>query len=425
MYFFESSIYNLLVNLFVIIGSLLLFNHKAGSFLIPFLIFTNTIWVGFYLLFSYSNNKQTFSVSEKGKFLFIYLILFFSLACTFWLPHISRKLFVVTIFTINIIALILFIFRKVFRKNIARSFVMFSKNLFRHEIIIKLKAIVGQNDKKYYSTININQGNQANNFTYNSKNKFLSIKNIPKKQRITQEKVYENSAYTFDNINFGDTLADWAVSRSRSKRNIESMRARQLNNRILKRGLDIFITLFVIVFFLSWLIPIIGLLIKVESSGPIFFKQLRSGLNNQPFWCYKFRSMRVNERSDELQATRNDNRITKLGFFLRKTSIDEFPQFINVLKGEMSVVGPRPHMLLHTEEYGKRIKNYMNRLALKQGLTGLAQVKGYRGETADIKFMEDRIEYDLWYVKNWSFWLDIKIIFLTIIKIFKAGETAF
>ena len=203
------------------------------------------------------------------------------------------------------------------------------------------------------------------------------------------------------------------------------MRARQLNNRILKRGLDIFISLFVIVFFLSWLIPIIGLLIKVESRGPIFFKQLRSGLNNQPFWCYKFRSMRVNERSDELQATRNDNRITKLGFFLRKTSIDEFPQFINVLKGEMSVVGPRPHMLLHTEEYGKRIKNYMNRLALKQGLTGLAQVKGYRGETADMKFMEDRIEYNLWYVKNWSLWLDIKIIFLTIIKIFKADETAF
>ena len=136
MYFFESSIYNLLVNLFVIVSSLL-FNQKAGLFLIPFLIFTNTIWVGFYLLFSYINNKQIFFVSEKGKFLFIYLILFFSLACTFWLPHISRKLFVVAIFAINIIALTLLIFRKVFKKDIGRSFVRFSKNLFQHKIIIR------------------------------------------------------------------------------------------------------------------------------------------------------------------------------------------------------------------------------------------------------------------------------------------------
>ena len=136
MYFFESSIYNLLVNLFVIVGSLL-FNQKVGLFLIPFLIFTNTIWVGFYLLFSYTNNKQIFFVSEKGKFLFIYLILFFSLACTFWLPHISRKLFVVAIFAINIIALTLLIFRKVFKKDIGRSFVRFSKNLFQHKIIIR------------------------------------------------------------------------------------------------------------------------------------------------------------------------------------------------------------------------------------------------------------------------------------------------
>jgi lipopolysaccharide/colanic/teichoic acid biosynthesis glycosyltransferase len=135
--------------------------------------------------------------------------------------------------------------------------------------------------------------------------------------------------------------------------------------------------------------------------------------------------MYINEKSDEIQASRNDHRITKVGLFLRKTSIDEFPQFINVLKGEMSIVGPRPHMLLHTEIYGKQIKNYMNRLSLKQGLTGIAQVKGFRGETADIRLMESRVEHDLWYAENWSLWLDIKIIFLTIIKIFKTDENAF
>ncbi|MEP6845717.1 MAG: sugar transferase, partial [Panacibacter sp.] len=143
------------------------------------------------------------------------------------------------------------------------------------------------------------------------------------------------------------------------------------------------------------------------------------------FWCYKFRSMHINEKSDELQATKGDKRVTALGAFLRKTSIDEFPQFFNVIKGEMSIVGPRPHMLKHTELYGVQIDNYLSRLTLKQGLTGWAQVKGYRGETSEIKFMEDRVRHDLWYMYNWSFWLDIKIVFLTAIKIFKAENPVY
>jgi len=337
----------------------------------------------------------------------------------------TRKLYIITILIINIVALIFIIFRKTFKKIIEKNLSNIDGNS-GNRILIKIRALIDANtyNENYFSTLNVAQGNQRHDFTYNPENKFTSVSEISIYKGVATERL-ENAEYTFNEINFGDTLAEWAINYPLRAKINEQIRARQLNNRILKRGLDITVSLFVIVFFLSWMIPIIGFLIKLESKGPVFFKQLRSALNNKPFWCYKFRSMRMNENSDLQQATRNDNRITRIGAFLRKTSLDEFPQFINVLKGEMSIVGPRPHMLLHTELYGTQIKNYMNRLALKQGLTGLAQVKGYRGETSDIKFMEDRVEHDLWYIENWSIWLDIKIIFLTVIKIFKADETAF
>jgi len=231
--------------------------------------------------------------------------------------------------------------------------------------------------------------------------------------------------YNFGHINFGDTLANWAITIPYRAHQPNAIPARQLSNRLIKRALDITVSVLVIVFFLSWMIPVIGLLIKFESKGPIFFKQLRSGLNNQPFWCFKFRSMYINDECDELQATRGDYRITRIGAFLRKTSLDEFPQFFNVLKGEMSIVGPRPHMLRHTDEYGVLIDNYMSRLTIKQGLTGWAQIKGCRGETSDIKLMEKRVINDLWYLENWSFWLDMKIIYFTIIQIFKQRDHVF
>ena len=157
----------------------------------------------------------------------------------------------------------------------------------------------------------------------------------------------------------------------------------------------------------------------------MFFKQLRSGRDNKPFWCYKFRSMKVNSNSDTIQATKLDARITKIGAFLRKTSLDEFPQFFNVLKGDMSIVGPRPHMLKHTEKYSAIINQFMVRQFLKPGVTGWAQVNGYRGETKNIEQMEKRVEYDIWYMERWSSMLDIRIIFMTIINIFRGEEQAF
>jgi len=196
-------------------------------------------------------------------------------------------------------------------------------------------------------------------------------------------------------------------------------------NRINKRICDVCISAVVVVFILSWLIPIIGLLIWLDSKGPIFFVQQRTGKDGKPFGCIKFRSMKVNKDANTVQAVRGDQRITNMGKFLRRTNLDEFPQFINVLVGDMSIVGPRPHMLKHTDDYSKLINQYMVRQFLKPGITGWAQVNGYRGETRELQQMKGRVEYDLWYMENWSIWLDIKIIFLTIYNVVRGEENAF
>lgn len=195
--------------------------------------------------------------------------------------------------------------------------------------------------------------------------------------------------------------------------------------QILKRVFDILFSLFVITFILSWLLPIVAIIIKLESKGPVFFLQKRSGLNNEPFNCIKFRSMSVNEVADLQIAKKNDSRVTKFGAFMRKTSVDELPQFINVFLGDMSVVGPRPHMLSQTEQYSKITKKYMTRHVVKPGITGWAQVMGSRGEIFSDRDMEKRIEKDIWYIQHWSFFLDLKIIFLTFYNIVKGDEQAY
>jgi Undecaprenyl-phosphate glucose phosphotransferase len=196
-------------------------------------------------------------------------------------------------------------------------------------------------------------------------------------------------------------------------------------NRMFKRLFDIAFSLFIIFFVLTWLFPILALIILIESRGPVLFIQVRSGRDNHPFKCYKFRSMRVNNESDRKQASRNDKRITKVGAFIRRTSIDELPQFFNVLIGNMSVVGPRPHMISHTEQYAKLIDTFMVRHFLKPGITGWAQIKGLRGETNTTEAMMERVEADVWYLENWSFLLDLKIIFLTIWNSIRGDKNAF
>lgn len=199
---------------------------------------------------------------------------------------------------------------------------------------------------------------------------------------------------------------------------------KSMRNRVLKRGFDILFSSMALLAFPIVLIPV-AIAIKMSSPGPVFFKQKRTGYKGKEFNCYKFRTMRVNAQADSLQATEHDPRKTRVGDFMRRTNIDELPQFINVFLGNMSVVGPRPHMLKHTEEYSKLIDKYMVRHLIKPGITGWAQVNGLRGQTEQLWQMEGRVEHDVWYIEHWSFLLDLKIIVRTIINAVHGEKNAF
>jgi putative colanic acid biosysnthesis UDP-glucose lipid carrier transferase len=198
-----------------------------------------------------------------------------------------------------------------------------------------------------------------------------------------------------------------------------------ITSRIQKRFFDVIFSFLVITLVLSWLLPLLAILIKLNSKGPVFFIQSRSGKNNQAFRCYKFRTLLVNQDADMKQVTANDSRLTRLGKFLRKTNLDELPQFFNVFVGNMSVVGPRPHMLKHTEDYSRILNEYMIRHFVKPGVTGWAQVSGFRGEIRKEEQLRKRIEHDIWYLENWSLWLDLRIIFSTIYVTVKGDKNAY
>ena len=199
----------------------------------------------------------------------------------------------------------------------------------------------------------------------------------------------------------------------------------KIETHFLKRAFDIFFSAIVCFFILSWLIPFLWILIRTDSKGPLFFKQKRDGINGSQFYCYKLRSMEVNKDADIISASKNDKRITRIGAFLRKTSLDELPQFFNVLIGDMSIVGPRPHINIQTKKYLNEIENYIVRNSVKPGITGLAQISGYRGEVIRKSDIENRVRLDIFYIENWSFFLDIKIIVKTFLNIFTKEDKAY
>ncbi len=261
--------------------------------------------------------------------------------------------------------------------------------------------------QEIYSTITPEQNEQIYHFMDLAEKECIRFKVVP------------NLSYFFSKPVVVDYVRDMPILSLRNEP------LEDVGNRLKKRILDVIVSFLVVVFILSWLVPIIGLLILIESRGPIFFIQKRTGKNNQTFNCLKFRSMRTNKDADNKQATKNDNRITKIGSILRKTSLDEFPQFINVLRGEMSLVGPRPHMEKHTSDYSKIVDQYMIRHFLKPGITGWAQINGFRGEITEPKQIKMRVQNDLWYLENWNIWLDIRILFLTVYTILKGDKNAY
>lgn len=207
--------------------------------------------------------------------------------------------------------------------------------------------------------------------------------------------------------------------------NVKKLPFEYKENYFVKRVFDIIFSFTVCVLVMTWLVPLLWILIRIESKGSPIFKQNREGLNGNHFVCYKFRSMKLNDMSDKIHATENDARVTKIGSFIRKTSIDELPQFFNVLKGDMSVVGPRPHVEALSIEYQKEVDDYLKRHAVKPGITGLAQVSGYRGEIKKKSDIKNRVRLDIFYIENWSFLLDVKIILMTVFNVFKGEDKAY
>lgn len=195
-------------------------------------------------------------------------------------------------------------------------------------------------------------------------------------------------------------------------------------NRLMKRAFDILVSLVALVF-TGLLLPFVALGIKLSSPGPLLFRQRRTGMDGKEFWCLKFRSMHVNADSDRKQATLDDPRKFPFGNLMRKTNLDELPQFWNVLRGDMSIVGPRPHMLAHTEQYSAVIGKYMVRHFVKPGITGWAQVTGFRGETSELWQMEGRVERDIYYIQHWSVWLDVRIVWMTVKNVFLRDKNAY
>lgn len=208
------------------------------------------------------------------------------------------------------------------------------------------------------------------------------------------------------------------ISKQNAKKEIHETPLLKTFNRIFKRTFDLFVS-FVVCILTTPFFPIIALLIKMQSSGPIFFCQKRTGLNGKTFLCYKFRSMHLNNETETRQATNNDPRIFSFGNFMRRTHIDEIPNFINVIKGDMSVIGPRPHMLYHTQKYTLLIDYYMERHRCKPGITGYAQVLGFCGATPQLWQMEERVKHDIYYINNWSIQLDLWILYRTVVITFK------
>lgn len=248
---------------------------------------------------------------------------------------------------------------------------------------------------------------QVEEFIFFSDNNLKTLKFIPdQKQSLSLNTVFEYYDYI-------PVISQRTISLDESL------------HKFIKRIFDIVFSILIIVGVLSWLIPILAIIIKIDSKGTLFFVQKRNGLNNREFNCFKFRSMEINELADIEQVSKNDSRITRVGKFIRKTSIDELPQFFNVLLGDMSVVGPRPHMVSHTNMYAERIDKFMVRHFIKPGITGLAQTKGFRGEVENDKDIINRVRYDIFYIEKWSLLLDLKIILITIYNTLKGDRKAY
>ncbi len=417
-------------------------NALAGSDKIYLFVFSNLAWLFLTMVSSPYNLNKGLSLSKIVKtqvaFIFIHLLVVMSLIFFFKKSYFLTSIgfmYVLFIFVSFSSKVVIFYLRKLFIPAMQSiNYILIGDNEVAREIR-KYYLLNPQLGYKFKGLFELRDSNDL----------FEKVRSFSATNEIHE--IYCCAPYMNDNtlkalVNFGlDTLVKVKVVIVPSTTvspslqfdkydqvpglSIATISLDETVNKAIKRGFDLFFSIIFFVLVLSWLLPIIAILIKLESRGPAFFIQQRNGEGNRPFGCIKFRTMIVNHEADFKQATKNDSRITRIGSFLRKTSIDELPQFLNVLKGEMSLIGPRPHPIKLNEKFAPLITTMMSRHYVKPGITGLAQCMGYRGETQTLSDMENRVRLDRYYIENWTFWLDIKIIFLTVISLLRGSDKAY
>lgn len=423
------------------------FNNKHLLYIVYSIIFWmfSTAFISFYHVYRYTSALNILSLLVK-QFL-IFSILVYAFIGIFRSVNIQAfvtfKYLASTFTIIGFVKLITYYLLKAYRlrlKGNVRRVVIIGdteganelKAIFlqKKELGYKLLArfsnsksndITG-NIKESFSFLKANEGideiycaigelseNQVNDFVKHANNHHCNIKFIPETKKLFSKRLKT------DYYNYLPVLS------------IQQVALNHGFNKLVKRTFDVVFSMLIIVFVLSWVSIILFILIKLESKGPLLYKHKRNGINYKEFNCYKFRSLKTVKEVKGTYVKQNDNRLTKIGKFLRQTSLDELPQFINVLLGDMSVVGPRPHMLSYTEDYSKKIDkyNFIFRHHVKPGISGLAQIKGFRGEIKSDEDIINRIKFDNFYIENWSLLLDIKIIIQTTLNIFKVQEKAY
>lgn len=433
-----------LMDLSIINATIFLFEINLSN-IYPFLVYITLFWLiislynHFYEVQRHTRIIQIITLLIRQIILFAFVV--YAFIGFFKQPNISRLAlaeYVLTIFVmISSFKFLTFYLLKKYRKNLGgniRNVIVIGKNEKARQLIntfnsrpdfgYSFKARFSTSDEYFslekcfnyvienhideiYFSVSELSNKQINQLIDFADNNLRELKFIPDNKDIFSKKLkYEYYEYipilSFREIPLQDPI-----------------------NKFVKRAFDIFLSSLVIIFVLSWLTPLLAIFIKLESKGPVFFKQSRNGFNYREFDCYKFRSMTPNKDAHLNQATRGDQRVTKVGKFIRKTSIDELPQFFNVLFGDMSVVGPRPHMVSHTNMYAKRIDKFMVRHFVKPGITGLAQISGFRGEVESDKDIIGRVKYDIFYIENWSILLDLRIIYNTVLNAIKGDEKAY
>ncbi len=437
----------ILIDLLLINGVVFLIADKQFlnfSFLsyISLFWFLLTYFTNFYSIYRYTNFIKL--ITQSASQFFIFFLAYFSYFSIFREGEIitnQKLIFLLIISCISFVKLFIFIILKVYRSEGKdfRNVVLFGdfksakilQNLFNERNDLGYKFYGFFSEKEFKSEKYL--GSIKNGFTYILENSIdeiyynpieISPKKIIKIRKFAHQNDLDlrlipesNAIYSKDfELEFFGTVPILKP---------QTLPFEKIETHIIKRIFDFCFSLMACIFILSWILPILWIIIRIDSKGPLFFKQKRDGRNGKQFYCYKLRSMRVNSEANILSATKNDKRITKVGAFLRKTSLDELPQFWNVLIGDMSVVGPRPHMNLHTKKYEAEIDNYLLRNSVKPGITGLAQISGYRGEVIKKSDIKNRVRLDIFYIENWTFILDLKIIIKTLFNVFSQEEKAY